>query len=85
MVENFKYSCLDWYVRGDQENKIFHKMEEIQHTYVEESILKSYNDEQLAEMMLLDGCFIMNLMYNFLEWDNENMAELLVMQAWLYP
>ncbi|KAK6146329.1 hypothetical protein DH2020_020198 [Rehmannia glutinosa] len=76
-VEEFKYLCLDWFAEGNEEkkaflyNKVFEKIDVIRSCYAETTIVDKYDDKALALMMLLDACFIINLM-KFISEETEN-------------
>lgn len=67
-AEEFKYLCLHRCADGDDQHKdhlyelVLEKVNEIRDCYAEVSVLNRYGDNDLAQMMLLDACFIINFM-----------------------
>ncbi|KAL8037006.1 hypothetical protein ABFX02_11G012300 [Erythranthe guttata] len=82
-AEVFKYLCLDWFAEGDENkklhlyNKVLEKIDDIRSCYADVTIVEveKYDDKRLGMMMLLDGCFIINLMNNCTGIENNNHSD----------
>ncbi|KAI3470167.1 hypothetical protein Pfo_026830 [Paulownia fortunei] len=79
-AEEFKYLCLDWFAKGNEEkkaffyNKVLEKIDVIRGCYAEVTIVNKYDDKALALMMLLDACFIINFM-DFTSTETDNILD----------
>lgn len=86
-AEGLKYFCLDWFAEGDENkkvqlyNKFLKKIDGIRACYAEVAITGNYDDKRLALMMLLDACFIVNLMKNCTGMRNNNSSDWLGCQG----